>query len=135
MLVRRALLLRCPCCGERAIFTSWFRMCDSCHRCGLVFQRGERGYWLGAWFVNLMLAETLFCAWLAGVLWWTWPAPDWALAQWSATALMLTCPFALFPWSRTLYLAFDLHVRPPDEADFSAPVEPARRPRPRARGA
>jgi len=41
--------------------------------------------------------------------------------------LMLVSPFAFFPFSKTLFLAFDLLIRPPTEEDFSAPHEEARR--------
>jgi hypothetical protein len=33
-------------------------------------------------------------------------------------------PFAFFPYSKTLFLAFDLLVRPPDEEEFVLPHEP-----------
>jgi hypothetical protein len=42
-------------------------------------------------------------------------------------ALMAIVPFAFFPFSKTLFLAFDLWVRPPTEADFIVPHEAARR--------
>jgi hypothetical protein len=38
---------------------------------------------------------------------------------------MLIVPFAFFPYSKTLFLAFDLLVRPPDEEEFVLPHEPA----------
>jgi hypothetical protein len=45
-------------------------------------------------------------------------------------ALMLVTPFACFPFSKTLFLAFDLWIRPPTEQDFIVPHETARRHRP-----
>jgi hypothetical protein len=39
---------------------------------------------------------------------------------------MVVFPFVFFPFSKTLFLAFDLLVRPPDEKDFSAPHEETR---------
>jgi hypothetical protein len=39
---------------------------------------------------------------------------------------MLVTPFAFFPYSKTLFLAFDLWVRPPSEDDFILPHEEAR---------
>ena len=41
---------------------------------------------------------------------------------------MVVTPFACFPFSKTLFLAFDLWMRPPTEADFALPHEarPAR---------
>jgi hypothetical protein len=40
---------------------------------------------------------------------------------------MLVSPFAFFPFSKTLFLAFDLLVRPPTAEDFVAPHEEAPR--------
>jgi hypothetical protein len=44
----------------------------------------------------------------------------------TTTVLMLVVPFAFFPYSKTLFLAFDLWVRPATEEDFAAPHEEAR---------
>ena len=59
---RRALLLRCPACGGGPVFLRWLRMAPACATCGLRFGRGEPGYWLGAYFLNLVAAETVFAA-------------------------------------------------------------------------
>jgi hypothetical protein len=42
---------------------------------------------------------------------------------------MVITPFAFFPFSKTLFLAFDLWVRPPTESEFELPHEVAPRPR------
>ena len=52
-------------------------------------------------------------------------ATDQDLLQATAIALMLVVPFAFFPYSKTLFLAFDLMVRPPTEEDFVVPHEEA----------
>lgn len=122
----RALRLRCPHCGGGPIFTSWSRLLPVCPVCGLALERGEDGYWLGAYFFNLMAVETVFAVWVAGFLFETWPDPPWGLFQATTLLLMLIAPFACFPFSKTLFLAFDLLVRPPTEADFAAPHEQAR---------
>jgi hypothetical protein len=38
---------------------------------------------------------------------------------------MVVAPFAVYPWSHTIFLAFDLLFRPPAPEDFEAPREPA----------
>mgnify|MGYP000336001587 CR=1 FL=1 len=126
----RALRLRCVACGGRPIFTSWFRMLPNCTSCGFTFERGERGYWLGAYFVNIMLMETVFCLWFVGVISWTYPVMRWELMQTGITVLMVVTPFLCHPFSKTLFVAFDLLVRPPAEPDFEAPEERAARVRP-----
>ena len=121
----RAVRMRCPHCGGGPIFTSWSRLLPTCPSCGLGLERGERGYWLGAYFFNLLAMETVFSVWVAGFLLWTWPDPPWGIFQVSTIALMAVCPFAFFPFSKTLFLAFDLLVRPPDPSEFDAPHEPS----------
>jgi hypothetical protein len=74
--------------------------------------------------------ETLFTVWMVTVLWWTWPHPPWLFFHLGTIALMLVTPFACFPFSKTLFLAFDLWIRPPTEQDFIVPHETARRHRP-----
>jgi hypothetical protein len=39
--------------------------------------------------------------------------------------LMAVVPVVCFPFSKTLFLAFDLLMRPPDADDFAAPHEPS----------
>lgn len=123
---RRALLLRCPACGGGPVFLRWLRMAPACATCGLRFGRGEPGYWLGAYFLNLVAAEMVFAGLFGGVLWWTWPDPPWNALVWGLTAAMALVPVALYPLSHTLFLAFDLLCRPPAPEDFAAPHEPAR---------
>ena len=122
----RALRLRCPHCGGSPIFVTWSHLVPNCPVCGLGLERGEQGYWLGAYFFNLMAMETVFSAWVVGFLVCTWPDPPWELFQVTTIALMLVVPFAFFRFSKTLFLAFDLWMRPPTEEDFVVPHEEAR---------
>jgi uncharacterized protein (DUF983 family) len=122
----RAMRLRCPHCGGGPIFVTWSHLVPNCPVCGLGLERGEQGYWLGAYFFNLLAVETVFSIWVIGFLVVTWPNPPWKLFQITTTALMLAVPFAFFPYSKTLFLAFDLLVRPPTEEDFVVPHEEAR---------
>jgi len=117
--------LRCPHCGGGPIFTSWSRLLPVCPVCGLGLERGEQGYWLGAYFVNLMVVEAVFAALLVVALWWTWPDPPWQGIEWGLAAALVIPPFLLYPWSHTIFLAFDLLFRPPAPEDFEAPREPA----------
>jgi len=123
----RALRLRCPHCGGGPIFVTWSRLVPNCPVCGLGLERGEEGYWLGAYFFNLMAVEAVFTVWVVGFLALTWPSPPWDLFQITTVLLMAVTPFLFFPFSKTLFLAFDLMVRPVSEEDFRVPHEEARR--------
>jgi hypothetical protein len=41
-----------------------------------------------------------------------WPSPPWTLLQYGGGALMVVAPFVFYPFSKTLFLAMDLWVRP-----------------------
>jgi len=123
----RALRLRCPWCGGRPVFISWSGMLPNCPVCGLRFERGERGYWLGAYFFNLMAMETAFVIWMLGFLIATWPHTPWTIFQAGTAVLVVVMAAGFFPFSKTLFLAFDLWVRPPGAEDFDAPHETGRR--------
>lgn len=100
-------------------------MLPNCPGCGFRLERGERGYWLGAYFLNLMLVETVFVALICGVLIVTWPTPPWAQLQAVSILAMLGAPVLCFPFSKTLFLAVDLLIRPAEAEDFRSPPEPA----------
>src|SRR5262249_46233839 len=123
----RAMRLRCPHCGGGPIFVTWSRLVPNCPVCGLGLERGEQGYWLGAYFFNLMAVETVFSISMPAFLWYTWPEPPWGIFQITTAVLMVIVPIVFFPFSKTLFLAFDLMVRPPADEDFVVPHEEARR--------
>jgi len=109
----RALRLRCPNCGQGKPFVSWLRMRSHCEVCGLAFERGEEGYQVGSYMFNIVAAELVFAAVFVAIVLATWPSPPWALLQYGGIALMVIAPFVFFPFSKTLFLAFDLIFRPP----------------------
>ena len=112
-LFARALRLRCPNCGQGKPFVSWFRMREHCEVCGLAFERGEDGYQVGSYMFNIVASELVFAAVFLVIVLATWPSPPWALLQYGGIALMVVVPFVLFPFTKTLFLAFDLIFRPP----------------------
>ena len=108
----RAIRLRCPNCGQRNIFDSWFRQKDRCPQCDLPFTREEQGYIVGAYMFNIIVAELIFAAVFVGVLLLTWPQPPWTVLTYGGAALMIVLPLVFYPFSRTIFLAFDLLFRP-----------------------
>lgn len=113
----RAMRLRCPNCGGGPLFESWFKPRPRCPVCALRLERGEEGYQVGSYMFNLIAAELIFAALFLAVVAATWPDPPWPALQIGGMILMVAAPFIFFPFSKTLFLAFDLLFRPatPDE--------------------
>ncbi|HEY7026190.1 MAG TPA: DUF983 domain-containing protein [Gemmatimonadales bacterium] len=108
----RAIRLRCPNCGTRPLFESWFRIRPRCPQCGLATERREEGYQVGAYMFNIVASELIFAAIFLGVLWYTWPDPPWLSLEIVGVTVMILAPFLFYPFSKTLFLAFDLAFRP-----------------------
>ena len=54
----------------------------------------------------------------------TWPRVPWSLLQYGAPAAMVLAPIILYPFSKLVWLAFDLVLRPAVPNDFSLPPDP-----------
>ena len=115
--IGRALTLRCPECGGRGLFKTWLLMQARCPHCQLKLDRGRPDHFVGAYLVNLIIAELLFAAifgiWLLAV----WPVVPWDAIQAVAVLAMIASPLVTYPFTRTVWLATDLvfdPVRPSD---------------------
>ena len=120
-LFARALTLRCPNCGSRGILASWFKLVPACPRCRLRPERGESDYFLGGMMFNIALAELVFVIVLIATLAATWPDVPWTLLQYGAPAAMVLAPILLYPFSKLVWLAFDLMLRPVVPNDLAPP--------------
>jgi uncharacterized protein (DUF983 family) len=115
----RALGLGCPRCGSHGILRHWFKMQDHCPGCGLALERGESSdFWIGAYVFNLAGGELLAIG--IPVIWVisSSPNPPWGRIQALAIVLAIVMPLFLFPFSRTLWLAWDLSFRPFEPGDI-----------------
>lgn len=108
----RALRRRCPACGGGPIFETWTRMAERCPACGLVLTRKESGYSLGGFWLNMLFAEGLTISLFIATLVKTWPDPPWTMLQYGLPLMALASPVVFYPFSKTLFLALDLAVRP-----------------------
>jgi len=112
LLFWRAFRLRCPNCGGRPLFDGGLKPKKRCPVCGLPLEQGEEGYQVGSYMFNIIAAELIFAALFLGVVLATWPSPPWRELQIGGILLMIVAPFLFFPFSKTLFLAFDLVFRP-----------------------
>lgn len=115
----RALMLHCPRCGAAGILHGWLKMQAHCPRCGLALERGERSdFWIGAYVFNLATGELIALG--IPVVWMIVTAPNqpWTAIEIVAIVLCVALPFFFFPFSRTLWLAWDLSFRPQEPGDL-----------------
>jgi hypothetical protein len=90
-----------------------------CPACGIPLERGEEGYQVGSYMFNIIAAELIFVLVFLGVVLATWPSPPWELLKWGGISLMILAPIVFFPFSKTLFLAFDLLFRPATRDELS----------------
>lgn len=111
--VTRACRRRCPGCGSGGLFDGWFRLRPACPRCGLLTDRGEHDYFLGAVLLNFVVAETTALAAVVVLLVLTWPTPPWGVLYGLGLGLAVAIPIGFYPLSKMLWLAVDMGIRPP----------------------
>ena len=116
-MLARGLARHCPVCGQGGLFRRWLTMVERCPRCGLRFERIE-GHWLGALGLNTIVSfAVLFVVVAAGLV---LSHPGYAMVPLAvaAGATAVLVPLAFFPFSKTLWTAIDLLMRPlaPGEA-------------------
>jgi hypothetical protein len=93
-------------------------MKERCPSCGLALERGERSdFWLGAYVFNLVFGELLAIG--IPIIWMIRSSPNqpWGKIELLALALCVLLPILFFPFSRTLWLAWDLSFRPVEPGD------------------
>lgn len=100
---------------------NWFRLVERCPRCRLRFER-ENDFFLGAYVINLGITEGLLAVvLLVYLLRVTADSEPTKLAVWPVLSLGLAiavgAPILFFPFSRTIWAAIDLAMRPvpPDD--------------------
>ena len=89
-------------------------MLRRCPSCGLVLERGEVDYFIGAYMLNLIIAELVVVALMLVVLFVTWPRVPWTGMLWAIVVLTAPAVYATYPYSRSTWLALDLLFRPPE---------------------
>jgi hypothetical protein len=87
-------------------------MVPACPRCRLALERRESGYAVGAYMFNIIAAELAFAGLFLAMLWLLWPSPPWDALAYGSAFLMVFLPALFYPYSKTLFLGFDLLFRP-----------------------
>lgn len=120
VMLRRGARRRCPVCGQGRLFRRWLQMVPRCPTCGFHFRRAP-GQWLGSWFLNICLAQTVVVVFLVVAVAVAWPGPPSVVIIVAGVAAAVAIPLLFFPFSRTLWCAIDLAMRPLEFDDDVAP--------------
>ena len=125
-IMSRAVRLRCPHCGSRGILDGWFKVAHRCPNCGLVLDRGESDYFLGAYLVNLVAVELILAAIMVVIGIATAPDVPWTLLTWGGIVFALVAAIACYPWTKVLWLGFDIVLRPVTKEEIALGREDTR---------
>jgi uncharacterized protein (DUF983 family) len=118
----RALLARCPVCGEGEIWERFGETVEHCPGCGYSFSR-EEGYWAGALIVAMAIVLLLFFVIFVGGIVLFWPDVPWNALLLVSLVAIGGAPFLLYPQSKTIWVWLDQRVHPydPSERDWENP--------------
>jgi uncharacterized protein (DUF983 family) len=98
-------------CGRGRAFEGFYRMRDRCPQCGYAFER-EEGYWVGAVIMNFVFVEAWFALLFVTIVFATAPDIPWVPLLIVAIVTNGILPVILYPYSKTLWMALDLHFHP-----------------------
>ncbi len=118
-MLRRGLTKRCAVCGSGHLFDGWFRMKEHCPRCGYRFER-EEGFFLGAYTINLAIAEGLLLILaIVPLIYLLATRPEVSIWPFLGIGLVaaVVAPLVFYPFSRTIWSAIDLILRPSDRPE------------------
>jgi uncharacterized protein (DUF983 family) len=105
----RGATRRCPRCGSRGLFSSWFRIRERCPRCGLRLEREEGGF-LGAITLNYVATALAWVTLL--IVWLIVDLPDLHVVALTiaSIAVAVLVPLLFWPFSKTIWAAVDYLV-------------------------
>lgn len=112
----RGATLACGVCGRRGLFRRYVYLVDDCPRCELHFER-EEGSFVGAVGINTILTFGILLIGMVSFFIVTYPdvpAGPWVFL---VALAFIPIPVLLYPISKTLWLAIELVMRPPEEGE------------------
>lgn len=108
----------CVVCNQGHLFNGWFTMKKECPGCGLRFER-EQGFFVGQVGLNTIISGGALLSVIATVTVLTQPDVPMVGLMIAGVVTVIVTAFLSYPFSRTIWLAFDLLLGP--LADNEAP--------------
>ena len=111
----RGFTKRCPRCGSGHLFGRWLDMKTHCPQCGYRFER-EEGFFLGAYVINLAVSELVVVVVVVILIVQEARGRAGSLVPWivASAGIQVVLPFFFYPFSKTIWSALDLAMRPLD---------------------
>jgi uncharacterized protein (DUF983 family) len=116
----RGFRKRCPRCGERETFVSWFQPPQACPRCELRFAKEEGGF-LGAMTLNYLVAIGLWVVVLVVVVVMTVPDVPVVPMMLLSAVVLIGVPLLFYPRSKLIWAAVEFLVLQ-GEPEYRPPV-------------
>ncbi len=120
----RGVLKKCGRCGAGHLFDSWFEQKERCPGCGLKFER-EPGFFVGAYLINFSIVIILLFVLCMGFVAMKAIDHDAAVAPIVIAGLLVSvvAPVAFYPFSRTIWSAFDVGMTPLEPGEIADAAE------------
>ena len=115
-MVLRGLVHRCPRCGSRRVFQTFFTMRERCPKCGMRFIRHE-GFSLGSTTINMVVTFGLFLVIVVVGMVVTYPHVKVIPVTIAGLAIAIVVPIVFYPSAQTIWSGLDLAMRPLDPVE------------------
>jgi uncharacterized protein (DUF983 family) len=110
----------CAACGQRRLFHRWVIMVEVCPRCGLRFERIE-GHWVGAIGINTIVSFGLLLVAIVVTFIAFYPELPMQFVLGIPLAVGALTPVIFYPFSKTLWTAIDVAMRPLEPGEANPP--------------
>jgi hypothetical protein len=101
----------------RGLFRHWFRIVERCPRCNFRLEERIEGHWIGALGMNIIVSFAVLLITMVVAL--VLAYPEFPIVPLLATTVTvaLFMPLFFYPYSKTLWSAIDLAMRPLEPDD------------------
>lgn len=120
----RGCIKHCAVCSKGRLFRHWFSMLPRCPRCDLEFERME-GHMTGEVGINTIVSFGTLMIVIFVLTFAFWPEPPIPTLIAASAGAALVGPFVYYPFSKTIWLAVDVMMRPVEPGEVRDEYLPA----------
>lgn len=119
--VGRGLRRRCPVCGAKGTFESWYARRMRCPSCEYPTTR-VKDQWIGAYGMNIIVSFTVLVLSIAVGFAVTYPHPPVGVLMAVCILVAIVFPILFQPIAWSLWSGIDVAMRPPEDLDHRPTV-------------